>query len=635
MSDLIDFSKFAQTAMAFQNMQEAMRRNDLTEQHFGLEGQRLEEQRKKTEIDAKNASLSRVKTLHDLSNDPRVKSSPQVGDQVLAEALREAKFPNVSMDLIQRGRDYTRNMLHAMVSGDEEKASDAYIEMQVIAGPKDAETMVKGVADFQKMREYSDNVESMRQLQTARFEKVHNSMSRVNAGLVPLTQATAHFTLEMKDVDTPDFRRVLKMVEAVPKDKRTAALSGADKLIGPVGKSLASFSKEQMAARSEQSARIASTYLEKLQQDNETLALTENGLALPEGVTKRDLMERINVSSTLLDAYSDLATWQRTPFDSKLLAQAQKAQGIILEKHKSLEKLSSSASDEVIAIRRDAQSFRESEAGKKHTYDRNVMKAQAEALQKYGFAPPAQGIAEIASKWDVKVSDMNDALSDPAKKGKLDVAVNVAEPTKKVVGDLQTSVLDTQKTMRVVDTLIDTIDRKNVGLSAALKSTAFGMAGQVKGLAEGLSANIARDRRQDPERFKSFTPSKWFDPSIPTVDLLANTLAYRMINLEQGGRVSDEDVVQMKKRLNITSLLATKEDSLVRLREVKKQLEFEEQVNRRVIGKFGQERDSPSARGALEELGVKLPSQSLKPITEMSADEKLQELLQFQQQLKK
>ena len=184
-------------------------------------------------------------------------------------------------------------------------------------------------------------------------------------------------------------------------------------------------------------------------------------------------------------------------------------------------------------------------------------------------------------------------LKDFNKTGKLSIDVN--SPTTATRTKMQDQLTGLESTLNVIGNLKATVQQGNIGLAAALKSTAYGFTSQIKGMAETVGREAMLSKQSDPDKTKGFTPNKWFDPSLSTVDLLANTLAYRIINQEQGGRVSDKDFAEMKKRLNIDSLLAGKEDVLQRLTVMENQLKFEQSVYRRIMPKFGADSGAASS----------------------------------------
>ena len=118
MGDLIDFGKFAQTAIAFQNMQQNAERNALTSEGLDVQRahQRLEQQR---------INQEEFKQLMTLADDPRVKANPSVGDALMSRAARLAGFPELSHETIERGRHYMRKGLDSLANGTPEEAHDA------------------------------------------------------------------------------------------------------------------------------------------------------------------------------------------------------------------------------------------------------------------------------------------------------------------------------------------------------------------------------------------------------------------------------------------------------------------------------------------------------------------------------
>ena len=214
----------------------------------------------------------------------------------------------------------------------------------------------------------------------------------------------------------------------------------------------------------------------------------------------------------------------------------------------------------------------------------------------------------------ISLAPYNPRVTNPETQGKL--AIDVNTPTTATRTKMQEQLTGLESTLNVIGNLKATVRQGNIGLAAALKSTAYGFTSQIKGMAETVGAEALSAKQADRDgKMKGFTPSKWFDPSLSTVDLLANTLAYRIINQEQGGRVSDKDFAEMKKRLNIDSWMAGKEDVLQRLTVMEDQLKFEQKVYRRVMPTFGKEA-GPSEGAApatavewLRSKGIEIPAE--------------------------
>jgi hypothetical protein len=416
MADPLDFGKFAQTAIAFQNLQETVRRNDSYEQNVAIN-------LKQAQADLERAKRQQFRDLFELSKDPRVMMNPVLNDQALSQAWKAAGLADVSPEFFAASRDKTRGVMQAMTDGDPDLARDAFIDLQILAGPDDAKKIHDSMAGFQKMREYTENVETLRESQRARTDKIRGSMAKVNAGAIPYQQGVRDFIAALDGTDSKEFERGLKVTSALSASKKPSDDTAFSSLMGPASKSVESFVSPEMGVRADESAKKAAAYGSKLQELKKSLELVEAGEQPPNGKSKRDLIEQIAVGERMVDAYSTLAEWQRKPFDRTLLKKAQEAKVLMIQEKKNLEVTHAGASDELIKLRQDALTFRQTEAGKKDTYEKNVGKAQSELLDRYGYTPEDWQLSKIADKYGVKPSDILSGLSDPSKKGKLQVGL--------------------------------------------------------------------------------------------------------------------------------------------------------------------------------------------------------------------
>ena len=406
MADTIDFSKFAQTAIALQNLKETTRRNDISQQQLDLHQQQLEiEQQRNTQFEFKN--------VMDLADDPRVKANPELSDAAMTRAWKLAGNPEVSPELFAQAREQTQRILKAQLDKDPEAAQNAFIEMQTLAGPKDAKTIQESMSSFQKMREYTENVEAMRELQAASTEKVRSKMAKVNAGELPYQDVTRDFVTLLQGTDTPEFQRAMKLRGSIPQSKST--------FLGTPTPALETFNPAAMQAASETSSGKAAKYGEVVIKLKNQLEMVDAGEPLPKGLSKRDLIEHVAVGQRMIDAYTSLAKWQKDPFNPTLLKDAQETKAALIQEKNDLAGLKNTASDDLSKIRQDALDFRKSEAGTKHFYEKNVGLAQTEVLEQYGYQPSGQQLAEVSRKYNVAPADVIAKLSDPSRKGKLDL----------------------------------------------------------------------------------------------------------------------------------------------------------------------------------------------------------------------
>lgn len=583
-NSLIDFGNIASMGISLGHLEQQTRRNDTYEQNSILQKQQndLETQRLQETGDARKMNF-----FLKMADDPRIKASG-MADQALMKAWEigtQGKGVQFSERGFDVGRQQLRKTLDAMANGNRQEAQDGFLELQVTQGPDDAAKMVKGLEDTGKLAAQSENIESMRQLQAARFEKIHDAQSKITAGELPFSQGIRDFDTLLQGTDSPDFTRIAKAAAKVPAAQGVHPRTiGAGLAAGYP--EVAAFGGPQYEHARDTASHAARSVADQMAQHQQTLDLYQadpTGAPLLKGSTERDYIEKIEAGRTLLDSYTKMATWADNPYNLTALKQAKAAQATLVQKRKDLDGLKASTSQEIINIRQQAQSFRETEAGKKHVGEQAQNHGQSVYLDRLavGDSPvDAARRATIATQEKYGVIPDSSKFADPSKKNTL--SVNRNDLTTAMATSTQQHLTGLESTLNVIGNLKATVSQGNIGLAAALKSTAYGFTAQIKGLAETTGMEARTAKHQD------FTPSKWFDPSLSTVDLLANTLAYRIINQEQGGRVSDKDFIEMKKRLNISSLMAGKEDVVQRLTTMENQLKFERGIYRKLLPQFGE-----------------------------------------------
>lgn len=587
MAEGIDFGKFAQTAIAFQNLQETMRRNDISAQGLTLEQGRLEAQRKQNELEGvRLKQTAAIKAYDELD---KLKDSPAfAGDkfkqaqllvtqgQIMRDGLgiKDLPIPTDVNDALGGFEQYKN--LYKSLSSDDPAVQDAAAVEFAVANPKQFRLIMD---DKKRAGELTPHLQQLRTIVALNEEKLDvlkqkKAAAEIQDNLYGLHFAELRAPISMvrdKEIE-PHLRKLQGMDEAA----RTAYLRMYPEVAQKLERVQSTFAdatlSSVMSLRADLSARQFA--LEKEQGQN--------------GTARQELVDEVGAYQTTLKAREAQYEWlkdEQSFFDpakyKKVLAEEQQlrlAQG----KPKAI---MAGIAEERLKL---SQTLRDDKLAKAE-FDKQKDFAQQRAQEVYlqrlkaGDDDLTAGVAAAQTVRDEFKGVPVDLtkLENPAKKGKMEATLNINEPTKAVVTDIQKELLGIEKTKNIIDNLVGTIEQGNIGFAAALKSTAYGFSAQIQSLAEMAGEQAAAAKH------KNFTPSKWFDPKISTVDLLANTLAYRLINQEQGGRVSDKDLAEMRDRLNIKSWLAGKEDAITRLKEIRKQIEFEESVNRRVVDKFG------------------------------------------------
>lgn len=603
MAEPLDFGKFAQTAIAFQNLQETVRRNDSYEQNVAIN-------MKQAEADLERAKRQQFKDLFELSNDPRIKASPVLGPRVLTEAIRAAGFKDVDEDMIRSAEDQFVKLGKAAMDADPIKAHDAAIEIQVMLGPEKADKFAQSLSGFQKAREHSENVKALRQLQQARFEKIDSANAKVDAGKIPYQQGVRDFIAALDGTDSKEFERGIKVAGSLSESKKPTSDTAFSDMMGLASKAVESFISPEMVARAEASGKKAAEYGAKLQELKQSLQLVEAGARPPVGKSKRDLIEQIAVGERMIDAYSTLAEWQRKPFDRTLLKKAQEAKALMIQEKKNLETTHAGASEELIKLRQDALEFRQTEAGKKDTYEKNVGKAQAELLEKYGYTPEAGQLGAVATKYGVKTSDILPGLSNPAKKGKLEV--EMVKMGQEDVSRQFKAIEAAQDVSIYANRLIELI-KKNpgiVGRTAQLGTALAGAGQQLRALA-GLDQKGTR-----------FLDTKTRDEA----EALNEILVYRMAKTMDPTGALDLNVVKNARTVlgSLDSLTTGPRQKINKIRLVMS------------LTKMDKEQAQQYLKGGPEVFMKDLAKEplpgSMKPIEELSNDERFNEIRQFLEQ---
>jgi hypothetical protein len=399
MDSLIDMGDVAQ----LYNARETRRRNDQYEQNSLLQAQQ----------DALTARHKRGSELSKLADDERIRADPELSATYLAAAGAEFGVPEtVTRAGVERGQVSLRKHLRGLKDQDQEAAMNGLLELQISQGSKVAGEMVTGFQNVQKLSEYSANVEAMRTLQGARYEALHDKQSKIQAGELPYSQGVRHFTTMLYGTESKEFERIATAASKVSPQHgahpRTigAALAKNDPIVSQFGGQV--YMKNAEAASDQ-----AQKYATVVGESERALQLAEMGEPLPPGTTKRDLMERVETGRTMMDAYNSVATWANDPYNLTKLKEAKAAQTLLVKKRAELETLKASTSQELIAIRQQAQSFRETEAGQKHLRQQSIDAAQNEFAKLPDAQQTVQQAGVIATKHGVGSQEVMLGIKNP------------------------------------------------------------------------------------------------------------------------------------------------------------------------------------------------------------------------------
>lgn len=252
-----------------------------------------------------------------------------------------------------------------------------------------------------------------------------------------------------------------------------------------------------------------------------------------------------------------------------------------------------------------------------------------ESAQKYGQQQFLELVAGgmAADKAGVeagkRTEEMFKVLPDSSKfkDPKLSNTLGIREMTPAVETDIQRGLLATESALNMIGNIESVLATSNIGLNAMIKSNVYGFSQQISTLAQSALSDAQAMKAADPKGLKDFTPSKWFDPNIPKVDLLAHSLAMALIKSEQGSRPSDKDFANKVKSLGLQSAMANAPDARVRLKTLREQMEYQRTVYSRLAGKFaervqgstGADNSPATAAEYFKRKGIPLPTEEETP----------------------
>ena len=617
---LLDMDGFVRNVVGIQNLSETRRRNDIYEQNSLLQAEQIKVDRDKIKQQNAFRAFDEIGKMAEhpalAQNTPQQIQLLKARAQVMAVGLgREIPLPDDKE--LAGGFTDAKKLVDAAFTGtpDEKKAAFA---KAVIANPVWGRAMMDNIKKAGELTTELQELDLKLQTHQADLRAKNLKIGRMtqqdelfSSHVIDLTRATniarePKYAMQfqvMMGYEKPESRQAYMNL---PENQEFA--QAFTRAIEQEKKDMEFPDKEMLKA-------IPTLVPTKLHKVNELIADKARELAdaqakSSDGTAPQELAEEVQGLETVRKARQIEIAWLEDPTNKdKWKALGKAKQDLTILQGSSTKKLTDLASqrDALNQLKFDQKT----QSGLAETY---LQDTYLDGLLANKSAIQAHQDAIRATNKKFPDTPYNPRVTNPETQGKL--AIDVNTPTTATRTKMQEQLTGLESTLNVIGNLKATVRQGNIGLAAALKSTAYGFTSQIKGMAETVGAEALSAKQADRDgKMKGFTPSKWFDPSLSTVDLLANTLAYRIINQEQGGRVSDKDFAEMKKRLNIDSWMAGKEDVLQRLTVMEDQLKFEQKVYRRVMPTFGKEA-GPSEGAApatavewLRSKGIEIPAE--------------------------
>lgn len=481
MADGIDFGKFAQTAIAFQNLQETIRRNDFAGQGLALEKGRLDAQQDQNQIEkARNLQLqgsSLLTQLDKLEDSPYFSGDKSKAAQLLVMrgnilrshfGLKDVPIPADAEEALG-GYDAYKNLYKSLGDEDPVKREHAMTELAV-ANPKQFKLLLEDYAKSAELPERLQRIKTMVGINEARLTALNqkNAAAQIQDGIygLHLAELRAPLTvLQGKEIATH-----LKKMQGLSEPQREAYL----KLYPDVAKTMAGV---------QVSAQSVNGTVEQLQTELETRRQAIEQVQLRNGTAPQELVDEATAYETVLKARQAQSEWikDRTSFYDPakykaVLAAEQNLRAAQGRPKAVMEDIARQRMDLATQLRDDKLLTAEFQKKK----DLGLQRAQEVYLQELnaGKNDLEAGVAAaqiIRQEFPGVPVDLT-KLENPAKKGKLDVGIKMGQD------DVSRQFKTIEASQGVIDYVADLRERiqKNpaiIGRGAQL-STALAGAGQ-------------------------------------------------------------------------------------------------------------------------------------------------------------
>lgn len=486
MSDGIDFGKFAQTAIAFQNLQETIRRNDFTGQGLALEQGRLKAQEEQNKIEqARNKQLegaSILTQLDKLEDSPYFSSDPTQAARLLVTrgnilrshyGLKDVPIPADLQDALGGFNAY-KKLYQSLGDTDPVKREDAMAELAV-ANPKQFRLLLDDYAKSQELPEKLQRIKTLVQLNEAKLTALNqkNAAAVIQDGLYGLHIAEMRAPLTI--LQGKEMAGHLAKLQNLSETQRAAYL----KLYPEVEKAMANV---QVGAQG-----VTGT-IAQLQTELQARQQAIEQAQLKYGTAPQELVDEAAAYETVLKARQAQGEWlkDRTNFYDPAKYKAVLAAEQNLRAAQGRPK---AAMEDIAKQRLElSQQLRDDKLGKDEFEKRKglgLQRAQEVYLQrlKAGDDDLTAGVAAAQAVRDEFPGVPVDLtkLENPQKKGKLDVGIKMGQD------DVSRQFKTIEASQGVIDYVADLRERiqKNpaiVGRGAQLSTALAGAAQQFRAI---------------------------------------------------------------------------------------------------------------------------------------------------------
>lgn len=390
MNSLLDISGAVQNAISIGNLQETQRRNDLSEQHMGMEQERLQISNRNAAIQEKMLLQKELSDTYEISKDDRLQFMPEVRNKLLHKVAVMAGGPDIGIASVTHNMAIRDEYIQGLVSGDPDKARRGLQGLATSMPLDKLDNLMKATVGMEKTQEEIAKIRDWRAMNAGKVEALQNDNARVTVAKPLYIAASSIFRDDLRGTDSPQFKQLLNFAEQAPSDK---LLSSTNPLIKDKS-AFAHILDGNFAQRALKYDAEATRLATEVQAHQKMLTDADHGVPLPPNITKAELLAKIETNSVLLDAARSMQQWYEKPLDKERLAVAKSAYKTLEARRLDIENLEKKTAATTAQYRQDALTFRQSEAELKHGEKDALSQAQIQ----YYKLPVAQQTPQAAAK---------------------------------------------------------------------------------------------------------------------------------------------------------------------------------------------------------------------------------------------
>lgn len=407
---LLDFDGIAQLAQGNLRNAMQMKQMGLHEQQLGLQERRTAVDEQQLEINRQNEANSRLNSIRQIWQDPRVQHDPELSDQLFGAIAPMVGIPTDGLqDRLTQSHKDRQDLMAATLGSDPQKAQSAVIKLMSGMEPDKAAVFLKNIESVPALHARAQMAQQTMEMNGAKFAELRQNQAIVNEGRGPLTALSSALRDQTKVFSDPSYMKAQKLYKTL----------GRTSILDPADKTLTAKEKEPLQNLMMGNADRLAENLEpeimrwqhQLDTANRALIDMDHGVTQP-GQMKEQLNARIATAAPILGALRDMQAAYRDPLNSEKAELAKHAYKTIEARRVELESMDKKLDAQRMGL--------VNLANEKFDYKQSQDNAVALGQQEYFALPDNQRNGHMAAKIAAKVTQdtgvpvkVSDIIKDP------------------------------------------------------------------------------------------------------------------------------------------------------------------------------------------------------------------------------